>query len=113
MSEEYHYSCDFCGKVFKSFLDGIRHHLKEHKELLSKKEIDYFNQTLTKKWTCKDCFRYGLIRIDPKIFLDSNEEHMVITEVFCPKNYFFNHPNPAEECPNFMPINAGFTWKRE
>jgi len=49
------------------------------------------------KITCDNCIHAGVIYYDP--FYQGNDLRDL--KKACPKEYFFNHPNPLK-CPNFV-----------
>lgn len=89
-----HY-CRICGEKFRGFLDAVRHALSKHRDKMGEKDIRECEEWLKRKWSCRDCVHCGAIFFSP--FPNGS-----ITKC-CPEGYLFNHPNPAEECPNFIP----------
>jgi rubrerythrin len=89
-----HY-CRICGVEFKGFKDTVRHVLTTHRDKLDEWEIETYQRWLSKAWTCNDCEYAGEI-------VASYDESEPLKK-YCPPEYLFNHPNPAEECPNFIP----------
>jgi hypothetical protein len=89
-----HY-CRICGRKFVGFLDTVRHILETHGNVLYEDEVTLYRGYLTRKWSCNDCVHSGVIVVP----YDESKP----MKKYCPSEHLFDHLNPAEECPNFMP----------
>lgn len=87
-----HY-CKICGKSCSNFKELLRHILETHRDSLSRREVEIYKDALNRSWSCEDCVHCGLIYYD----------EIGRLKKACPRGYFFDHPNPAEGCPSFLP----------
>jgi len=87
------YYCKICKKNFSNFKEALRHAIETHKDSLGREEIERYKKALERSWSCEDCVHCG------NIYLDDADR----LKKACPTGYFFDHPNPAEGCPNFFP----------